>query len=226
MNILTVSNNNFKQHTRNLYESMKALELHEKLHVACFDKESLEYLDHNGVGNLTKEYKNFNYNRIFWGTGEFEHFCAYRINTYNKFLNEHKRCLFVDSDVVFIKNPIPLLEKYLDVHDVVGQSNMINGICCGFFAAKSSICDLFNSNKYQLAKKPINEYFDDERFFNSHVLKKINCKILANQEFPVGRLIYVKGILPSYYIAHFNYCDGCQNKMEKMKSYGQWRLND
>lgn len=230
MKLITITNNNFKILTRNLYESLKSLQLHNDLIIICFDQQSFDYLDSYKIQNLIKKYHSFNHQELSWSRPEFEKFCAYRIGCYNEMLSKFNTCLFIDSDIVFIKNPIPLINSNLNSYDIVAQNNHIGGICCGFFASNKSLVDYFNIDQYNLIKNQYkNEYFDDENFFNTFISKQTNLriKILDEYEFPVGGVFYNnKDILKNSYLAHFNWTNSYLDKINLIKKYNLWRIKD
>ena len=244
MRIFTLTSNAYKYLTHNLLASMHRLGIGSLLHLICSDQESASYF--HDLNHVHVEYVPvMKFPEAEYGTRAFEALMSNRIKIYRQKL-EGGDCLFVDGDIVFLKDPVFEIASYLKDFDIVAQDNghadclsykMNPGsgqnVCCGFMAlaATPRLMALYKQDQftevnqaYKLGcKQPFN-YFDDEYFVNCWLKPQVKTKILSPNGFPVGRFFLGANpvSLSDAYIAHFNWLAG--NKIVEMKRLNVWFL--
>eukprot|EP00731_Ephydatia_muelleri_P015949 Em0009g373a len=151
------------------------------------------------------------------------------------------KILLSDSDIVFLRNPIPILNNELLVHDIVFQEDstgeqmldnfatyVYSAICGGFMYLKPNnrTMDLFLSVlAYQL-----NWNWNDQSGINICIRwhgRYISWKTLDKSRFPNGKEFFEfnrnnKGAM----VIHANFIRYIPDKVGKMMSQGVWCLKD
>ena len=136
-----------------------------------------------------------------------------------KIYQEHKNLCWVDTDIVFVENPI----KYISGHEEVLFQGDSPGstLCSGFM--------IFNESKE--CKQMINdcascEEQDDQLIINDIAINKYpeNIAILNRDLFPNGYAYYTEGKKKNAFIVHNNWMVGVDTKIEKFKEEKLWFL--
>jgi hypothetical protein len=130
---------------------------------------------------------------------------------------KHQRLCWVDTDIVFKKNPSDGLkndEKILFQCDRPGS-----WICSGFMVFNNSIeCQ-------NLINECANNQTEDDQLLINHIgLTKYHehIALLSTEQFPNGHIYYNVGIKDQAYIVHNNHMVGIQTKINKFKEENLW----
>jgi len=185
-------------------------------------------LDSNAYKNL-KEYKNA-YLHIDqpiteyqdWTFSEesgFRNIVKNKWSIIKKIYQKNKELCWVDTDIVFIKNPIEHIsghEEILFQGDSPGST-----LCSGFM--------VFNQSKE--CEKIVNECAsaieaDDQLIINEIMINKYpnNAAILSRDLFPNGYAYYTEEKKENAYIVHNNWMVGVEEKTKKFKEEKLWFL--
>jgi hypothetical protein len=185
-------------------------------------------LDSNAYENL-KEYKNA-YLHIDqpiteyqdWTFSEksgFRNIVKNKWSIIKKIYQENKELCWVDTDIVFIENPI----EYISGHEEILFQGDSPGstLCSGFM--------VFNESKE--CGEIINECAsvvdaDDQLIINEIIINKYsnNAAILSRDLFPNGYAYYTEGKKENAVIVHNNFMVGVETKMQKFKEEKLWYL--
>lgn len=231
MNYITLTNSGYKDLTLNLLKSMKVENIDNLLKIYTLDKECYDYLKkeypNNKVEyiNLDKldnwiEYKAAQNpdteGKKLWSTITFQ-----KIVVIYEELKNNKDCIFIDGDIVIIKNPSEYLNNNIKDNDILIQNdecdnNDKNKACSGFMYIKSNIKTINIFNPDNIDK---NKFINDQNYIRGQ-LKKIKYDVLDLELYPNGK--YFRNFRPKNpYIIHFNHDVGKQ-KIERMKKYNYW----
>jgi len=124
--------------------------------VYCLDKESFDYLNESGVRcEIVRKkpqikYKNFE-GRELMDNERYGLVAAYKLMIAKDLLKQGKNIIFADTDALFCRNPLPLINRLLTQHDCL-ISTVTHGMaypeeirdqlgftmCSGFFVLKAS----------------------------------------------------------------------------------------
>lgn len=238
--ILTICNFGYVKYTHNLYLSCKKINLENNIVIVCLDEESLKYFNSNNIDAfMIKSIFDTPLNNVKYKDKSWKPITAAKIDITYRILKLGYDVIMTDGDIIWKKNPISKLEKYIKNYDMLIQSdngpgehndNPKNKLCTGFMFLKSNkkILDLFDPSKIVLDGNNCNFVKDDQKYLNT-LLKKSDCKIKYNtlnrNEFPNGAYWYDKSkeIKDDANIIHFNFVIG-KNKINKMKEYKMYYM--
>ncbi len=219
----------------------------------AFDKESYNSMLSNNIQVFYDESINCDQKFGKFGTAQFKNVTNYKFVPLLKLLKKGYNVLFVDADIVFIKNPFPFFNKGFDISIQYGQGEIINEeylntkqnpiglggdkynyLCTGFFYVQSNQrsinffekalqCLLDNSDKVE---------FDDQDAFNEVFQKNrsnIKLDVLEPYLFPNGGVFTRESKFKDMcrkdpVILHANYVFGLQNKIKLFKEIDMWHL--
>jgi hypothetical protein len=221
MKFLTFLNSGCIEICKNMLKSAENVGINmNDFYIAC--------LDSNAYENL-KEYKNA-YLHIDqpiteyqdWTFSEesgFRNIVKNKWSIIKKIYQENKELCWVDSDIVFIENPI----EYISGHEEILFQGDSPGstLCSGFM--------VFNESKE--CGEIINECAsavdaDDQLIINEIIISKYsnNAAILSRDLFPNGYAYYTEGKKENAVIVHNNFMVGVETKMQKFKEEKLWYL--
>jgi hypothetical protein len=125
----------------------------------------------------------------------------------------------VDTDIVFVENPIELIEEN---EEVLFQSDSPGSILCSGFM-------VFNDTKEcesLVNECGSNEFEDDQLIVNEIALKKYrdHIAILSPDLFPNGHVYYNEGKKENAVIVHNNWMVGVEEKTRRFKEEKLWYL--
>lgn len=221
MKFLTFLNSGCIEICKNMLKSAENVGINmNDFYIAC--------LDSNAYENL-KEYKNA-YLHIDqpiteyqdWTFSEesgFRNIVKNKWSIIKKIYQENKELCWVDTDIVFIENPI----EYISGHEEILFQGDIPGstLCSGFM--------VFNESKE--CGEIINECAsavdaDDQLIINEIIINKYpnNAAILSRDLFPNGYAYYTEGKKENAVIVHNNFMVGVETKMQKFKEEKLWYL--
>ena len=140
---------------------------------------------------------------------------------------EHKQLCWVDTDIVFLKNPSEYLSKF---KTFVAQNDYPGPRACGGFLVFND-SDITESLIDDMAA---NTTEDDQLLLNHYIegCYKTNYKPLPRELFPNGKTYHElldidkskEELKKNAYIIHNNWMVGIENKMSKFKEEGYWHL--
>jgi hypothetical protein len=189
-------------------------------YIACLDLNAYESL---------KEYKNafLHINQpiteyqdwTFAKESGFRNIVKIKWSLIKKIYQEHKNLCWVDTDIVFVENPIELIEGN---EEVLFQSDSPGSTLCSGFM-------VFNETKEcesLVNECGSNEIEDDQLIVNEIALKKYrDCiAILSPDLFPNGHVYYNEGKKENAYIVHNNWMVGVEEKTKRFKEEKLWFL--
>ena len=135
--------------------------------------------------------------------------------------------LFSDSDVVFLRDPFPVLAK-LPTLDFLIQSDArfsvknadLSTLCSGFYFVRStpSSIGVLSTNDSECL-----EWGGDQDMFRSRIFKQglASARLLPRQLFPNGSL-WLNAPPDDPVAVHFNWLVGTRDKIKAMKATGVW----
>jgi hypothetical protein len=142
-----------------------------------------------------------------------------------KAIEEHDMILWVDNDIVFLKNPINDLLSRTEVPFLIQDDQW--SACTGFFLIRKSELvlkilkdglKLMKENKAREDQTAINKGFE---------MNKYNPTLLEEYLYPNGNIYFNKKIQSKEAkIIHFNYQKTSAEKIERMKQNKLWNPND
>ena len=221
MKFLTFLNSGCIEICKNMLKSAENVGINmNDFYIAC--------LDSNAYENL-KEYKNA-YLHIDqpiteyqdWTFSEesgFRNIVKNKWSIIKKIYQENKELCWVDTDIVFIENPI----EYISGHEEILFQGDIPGPtpCSGFMVL----------NESKECGEIINECAsavdaDDQLIINELIINKYpnNAAILSRDLFPNGYAYYTEGKKENAVIVHNNFMVGVETKMQKFKEEKLWYL--
>ena len=166
------------------------------------------------------------------GTPAFNRLVIEKIRVILDALNTNDSVLWVDTDIVFLKNCLADVEIRGSLSEMCFQQQYGIPVCSGFMTIKSSErTKMFLTNVIDLMKqKP---EFDDEAMINSTFWQVgMNITTLPYLHYPVGKFFFnkeneVRGVVADQsYIVHNNYIIGNNAKIERFKKVGLWNVDD
>ncbi len=189
-------------------------------YIACLDNNSYQQL---------KEYKNcFLYLNQYiseyqdWTFDEssgFRQIVKNKWQIIKKIYQKNKELCWVDTDIVFVKNPI----EYLTGHqEILFQGDSPGSTLCSGFM-------VFNQSKE--CEKIVNECAsaidaDDQLIINEIMINKYpnNAAVLSRDLFPNGYAYYTEGKKENAVIVHNNWMVGVEEKIKRFKEEKLWYL--
>lgn len=184
----------------------------------------LRTVEHNASG----EYASEDFNKVVY----------LRTLEVKELVEQGYTVLHTDLDIVFLKDPIPVLLSYLADHDIAFQQDS-KQFCTGFYITKPfSRCSDFFDYDFENYKHlhdqdhiswKLNPTLTDDglvaRPRKPH--NDLKVKALDRDLFPYGRWFYMnQDRVTAPYIVHYNWGNPktVDGKIERMKKYGHWFL--
>lgn len=188
--------------------------------IACMDNASHDAFKSKGYENAflhidqeIKEYQDW----TFDGNSGFRKIVKHKWNLINEVHKKHPNLMWVDTDIVFKKNPVELLSGHKEV--LFQTDSPGSRICTGFM--------VFNETPE--CRKLIEEcslyHSDDDQLIMNHIgLSKYrqHIKLLSKELFPNGRMYYQENKKENAMIVHNNWMVGVENKILKFREEGLW----
>ena len=196
----------------------------DNFYIACLDDNAYDNLKHykNSFLHINQpitEYQNWTFNKM----SGFRNIVKNKWSIIKKIYQENKNLCWVDTDIVFVKNPLELIQG----HDKIlfqSESNVKNPkltLGSGFM--------IFNDTKEcesLVNECGSNEIEDDMLIVNKIALGKYkdHIALLSSDFFPNGHLYYNQGKKEHAYIVHNNWMVGIEEKTKKFKNEKLWFL--
>jgi hypothetical protein len=219
MKFLTFLNSGCIEICKNMLVSAEKAGINmDDFYIACLDSNSYESLkDYKNsflyIDQPIVEYQNWTFDE----NSGFRNIVKNKWSIIKKIYQENKNLCWVDTDIVFVKNPINLLEGN---EEVLFQSDSPGSTLCSGFM-------VFNDTKEcesLVNECGFNETEDDQLIVNEIALKKYrdNIALLSPDLFPNGHVYYNEGKKENAYIVHNNWMVGVNTKIAKFKEEGLW----
>ena len=223
MKYLTFLNSGCLDICKNMLKSAENVGISlDDFYIACLDR---------NVFNSLSEYKNVylyidqdiqNYeNWTYAADSGFRKVIQYKWNIIKEFYKTQKTFCYVDTDIVFLKNPLALIENSNKVLLQNGGNKYSPYISSGFMVFNSSmICE----NIIDDCANAIGE--DDQLIINKIVHKYPGgYEILDDEQFANGLVFYIEGRNKNAYIVHNTHHIGKDIKIDLFKNNGMWYIN-
>ena len=229
MRLITLTNDGYIEYTQNLLNSSNNVGIN-NIEVFCVGKKSYKHFNKQGINAhlISKSYFSGKLKFQEWRTKNFNKLMFEKLTLIYNSLIESQKVLFIDGDIVFLKNFTNELNNY-PINDVVAQwdynpTTKANTLCAGFMVVNSTqeSKNLFNPKFVPKTLLNSKFHFDDQKYINQN-LNSVKYEFLDIKEYPNGAYFYenYKDLNPS--IIHFNYLIGDEKKI-KMKEMGYWYL--
>jgi len=148
-----------------------------------------------------------------------------KLQTIIRAVEEHEMVLWVDNDIVFLKNPIPDLMAR-DPVSILMQDDQW-AACTGFFLIRRSgkILKIL-LDALEIMKK--GEEREDQAAVNKALkINKVRPTLLEDYMYPNGNIYFNKKIKSKQAkIIHFNYQNNSEEKIERMKANKLWEVSN
>ncbi len=196
----------------------------EDFYVACIDHDSYAVMKERcnvflHVDQEISDYQNWSYD----GDTGFRKIHYYKWPIIKQIYQQHKNLCWVDTDVVFLKNPTRILSNRATF---CAQNDYPGLRACGGFL-------VFNDSKRTeaLVNDMAANTFEDDQILLNRFLDgpyKDNFEQLPQREFPNGKIFYEPNLnselRESAYIVHNNWIIGIAEKIRRFKAEGYWYL--
>lgn len=211
----------------NWYRSISRVGLADHALIVALDFESVELLGAMGIDSVywrstrftTIDAQALEFRKCGWKQVVFS-----KLEVVKRILSGGRDVIFSDADVVFLRNPIPLLQS-IDRDFCIQSGETANltedhpSVCSGFYSARacSKNIEALDANEVE-----IEAYEGDQDLIRDRVIRgRLNAKILSLQEFPNGRF-WRDNMTMQPYIVHFNWILGVEQKRKHMQECGLW----
>ena len=189
-------------------------------YIACLDLNSYENLKQYKnvflhIDQPITEYQDWTFSE----ESGFRNIVKNKWSIIEKIYQENKNLCWVDTDIVFVKNPLELIEGH---EEVLFQSDSPGSTLCSGFM-------VFNDTKecQSLVNEcGSNETEDDQLIVNQIALTKYrdHIAILSSDLFPNGHVYYNEGKKENAVIVHNNWMVGVKEKTRRFKEEKLWFL--
>ncbi|MEM9296784.1 MAG: putative nucleotide-diphospho-sugar transferase [Bacteroidota bacterium] len=171
-----------------------------------------------------------------FSTKAFEQVTGGKLELIYSLLKSGNDIVFIDADIVFKKDPLPLISELMSKSDLAFQidgpawiwerDKIMRNCCTGFIAIRSTrkTMKLFDpSNGYGKFNEMDQDFI--KRRLREECWKYEDIALFPREYFPNGAFYYQfhKEILDRVTIIHFNHVIG-EKKIEKMKEHSCWYL--
>ena len=170
---------------------------------------------------------------VDYATPDFNRLMRAKVEVILDAMETNKEVLWVDTDIVFLKNCLEDIRVRKGTAEMCFQPNVENQYCAGFFYVRSSPrTKNFLKSIIEFMKQ--NPNVDDEQVFN-HTLHMFGllATTLPYWQYPVGRAFFSddggisSALEPSKInIVHNNWIVGNENKVARFKKNGLWNVDE
>ncbi|MGJ8726172.1 MAG: putative nucleotide-diphospho-sugar transferase [Roseibacillus sp.] len=168
-----------------------------------------------------------------YGSEEFNETVFKKLDLVWSLMKEGYSVLFVDVDIVFLKNPLPKLFRLLGTGvDAVFQSagqHPVSKVNTGFFLVRPTpeSLSLFEVGNWKPKDQNLNE-IHDQQYINQKLKSSewldFSYTTLPLGQFPTGNHWFSGKADEEPVMVHYNYLKGVIPKIKKMKDFGHWYL--
>ena len=229
MKLITLTNDGYIEYTENLLISLRNVGIND-LNIYCVGQKSYNYFKNKGfLVRLINTNIISNANKFQnWRTKNFNKLMFYKLKLVHEELKSNKRVLYIDGDIVFLRNTLEEIEN-TNNFDIVGQFDFnpvsdVKTLCAGFMMIDSNekTLNLFDPEKVPQELLNRKFHFDDQKYINRNI-NNLKYDFFDLKDYPNGAYFYknYKNLNPA--IIHFNYIVG-DKKKQKMQEMGYWYL--
>ena len=229
MKLITLTNDGYIEYTENLLISLRNVGIND-LNIYCVGQKSYNYFKNKGfLVRLINTNIISNANKFQnWRTKNFNKLMFYKLKLVHEELKSNKRVLYIDGDIVFLRNTLEEIENTKNF-DIVGQFDFnpvsdVKTLCAGFMMINSNekTLNLFDPEKVPQELLNRKFHFDDQKYINRNI-NNLKYDFFDLNDYPNGAYFYknYKNLNPA--IIHFNYIVG-DKKKQKMQEMGYWYL--
>lgn len=235
--LTTVTNYGYLLYTLNMLKSLKPFQLDTKILIVCIDAKAAKVLKKLGynvfcIEDLTEQKELGKFSP--WNTKGYDKICYLKLELIYRILSLNKNILLIDGDLVFLKDPRPDINSWINEkqsvfiqNDSLENENTSN-MCTGYMLVKSSekMINLYDCVSEAGKKKYLECAFDnnDQSYFNKFVKPFCTFQAIPLQKYPNGLAFYNNSSYrDSAILIHFNWVHG-HMKMAKIKEYKLWLL--
>ncbi len=236
--IITLTNNGYKDLTENLLISMKKIKLLHTIKIYCLDKDSHEYFkkkyiynDVELVSDVDNKYSNWIEYKAPQSKDEdgkklWAEVTKYKIITINYELVKGNDVVFIDGDIVINEPFIDDLYNKINDNDIIIQSdNADKGgrdcMCTGFFLMKSNKTTIECTDINNI---DMNNFPNDQQYLRWAGFKyDLKYTYLNLDLYPNGK--YYRTYKPKSNIIHFNYDSGLA-KINRMRNFNFYYIDN
>jgi len=229
MKLITLTNDGYIEYTENLLISLRNVGIND-LNIYCVGQKSYNYFKNKGfLVRLINTNIISNANKFQnWRTKNFNKLMFYKLKLVHEELKSNKRVLYIDGDIVFLRNTLEEIENTKNF-DIVGQFDFnpvsdVKTLCAGFMMIDSNekTLNLFDPEKVPQELLNRKFHFDDQKYINRNI-NNLKYDFFDLKDYPNGAYFYknYKNLNPA--IIHFNYIVG-DKKKQKMQEMGYWYL--
>ena len=201
--------------------------------VFALDNETKIAMDKENIScYYNKQFYNTGISDSKFGTNKFNIICYLKLLCIYSILKQKINVLWVDTDIVFFKNPFKYFKKInksiIIQNDSITDNNNKNNLCAGFMYYrfnKISILFLENCIDYINSIYPKSLPAGDQSVIN-HLKDLSNMDVLSIELFPNGKNYFDRNICDKnkIYIIHNNWIVGLNNKIKRFKENGLWYI--
>ena len=230
---VTFTNKGYVEYTHNLLLSIKNNNTQTDLEIFTLDDVSNSYFKdiHDNVTSFKSNFVNSREKIWKQNDSDFGKLMMAKFEIIHESLKKYEKVLYIDGDITIKRNFNEVLNEALKENDIIFQNdkrpskpNEIK-LCAGFMLIKSnSKTTKFFDPKNVPFKKMLNYKAHDQTYINKSKYK-FKFKTLPLQLFPNGPYFYENAQSINPFMIHFNFLIG-HDKKEKMKTFGEWYLND
>lgn len=233
----TLTNSGYLLYTLNMLKSLKPFQLDTKILIVCIDTRAAKVLKKLGYNTFCiedlaqqKELGKFSP----WNTKGYDKICYLKLELIYQILSLDKNILLIDGDLVFLKDPRPDINIWINEkpsvfiqNDSLENENTTN-MCTGYMLIKTSekMIKLYDCVSEAGRKKYLECAFDnnDQSYFNKFVKPFCTFQAIPLQKYPNGLAFYNNSSYrDTAILIHFNWVHG-HMKMAKIKEYKLWLL--
>ena len=229
MKLITLTNDGYIEYTENLLISLRNVGIND-LNIYCVGQKSYNYFKNKGfLVRLINTNIISNANKFQnWRTKNFNKLMFYKLKLVHEELKSNNRVLYIDGDIVFLRNTLEEIENTKNF-DIVGQFDFnpvsdVKTLCAGFMMINSNekTLNLFDPEKVPQELLNRKFHFDDQKYINRNI-NNLKYDFFDLKDYPNGAYFYknYKNLNPA--IIHFNYIVG-DKKKQKMQEMGYWYL--
>ena len=202
--------------------------------VYCLDQGSFECARSEGVKTVKVFPKEPLADEANYGTKEFNRIMIEKIRMINKELEKETPLLYLDTDIVVTKNPIPYLrslpskDAYFQSDELDFRKSDVTNHCAGciYISPTSSSKTLFKKTLTYLQQNPtlldqtiLNQLINDNQ-------ESFKIGTMDPTLFPNGPRYFNNTISNYPYLIHNNYIVGLQEKIKRFKKHKLWFLDN
>jgi len=250
MHFITYTTGGFTHFTENLlknFEEVLACHSHHII-VVCVDEQARNNLaNYASKPWLTLEYKKTENSGFAsfanFGTSEYNKILHYKIVLIRKYLPQYEELYFVDSDIVFFRDPLPTINA--TPGDILFQQDAAwnqhhflyhTYVCAGNIVVRNNTRTLDFLDKWIKMCNKHPELNDQEVLYNyfAHInvsdireVKELHVNVLPMEEFQNGLDAFQCGwnTKAEKVCIHANYRVGSEAKINALKSINMWFMN-